>query len=608
MSMAEKYGRLGKFELHDPIGEGAMGVVWKAYDPVLRRYVALKLLSTRVGKNANMRERFLREARAAGVLQHPNIVTVYDAGEDRGELFIAMEMVEGRDLSDMIASSDPLALERKLDIAIEVLEGLHYAHQRGVIHRDVKPSNVRIMPDGRAKIMDFGIARLQSGDVEGSGAIVGTPTYMAPEQITNGAITPATDVFAVGCLLYELLSYRKPFEGETVHGVLYQVLTTDPKPLRTMAPSIPAALERVVMKAINKVPEDRYENGHHMQQTLIAIRAALSGATDGTTQRLGRWTPIPAPLLKLVTHTPMRWRVAVLSALALVVAALVLVPPPPEPVAAVPTLAGPPGVPTVQMPVTLNPALGALRDSAWGYRSRAEASGAIKAGLPSALLGENMLQTADAQAVAGNLARAAQFWRGAVTQYREAVREAARERDAVATLIERATSVVKALGMRPEAAGALGSLARAESLLAASDFNLARLAAQNAEQIGIAAGIAPPSPQPADARAAVAVLLDDLARAVQSKRTGNLRPLYPTITDTEIQKWGLFFAQAQDLRATYRIHSFTSSGATARAEVTAHYRYIRTLGGALSEGLPRLRMTFLRTRNGWRISGVTVIR
>jgi hypothetical protein len=300
--------------------------------------------------------------------------------------------------------------------------------------------------------------------------------------------------------------------------------------------------------------------------------------------------------------------VAVLSALALVVAVLVVVPPPPEPVAAVPAVGRQPGVPTMQMPATLNPALGALRDSAWGYRSQADASGAIKAGLPSALLGENMLQTADAQAVAGNLARAAQFWRGAVTQYREAVREAARERDAVATLIERATPVVKALGMRPEAAGALGSLARAESLLAASDFNLARLAAQNAEQIGIAAGIAPPSPQPADARAAVAVLLDDLARAVQSKRTGNLRPLYPTITDTEIQKWGLFFAQAQDLRATYRIDRFTSSGATARAEVTAHYRYIRTLGGALSEGLPRLRMTFLRTRNGWRISGVTVIR
>src|SRR5213075_3318680 len=175
---------------------------------------------------------------------------------------------------------DPLALERKLDITIEVLTGLHFAHQRGVIHRDVKPSNVRVMPDGRIKIMDFGIARLQSADVTGSGAIVGTPTYMAPEQITNGAITPATDVFAVGCLLYELLTYRKPFEGETVHGVLYQVLTTDPKPLRTTVPSIPAALERVVSKALIKVPEERYETARQMQSALFAIRAVLSGASD----------------------------------------------------------------------------------------------------------------------------------------------------------------------------------------------------------------------------------------------------------------------------------------------------------------------------------------
>ncbi|MGH7699813.1 MAG: serine/threonine-protein kinase, partial [Gemmatimonadales bacterium] len=367
----QAYRRLGKFELHERIGEGAMGVVWKAYDPVLRRYIALKLLGSRVGRNPDMRERFLREARAAGVLQHANIVTVYDAGEDQGQLFIAMELVEGRDVSDTIASLEPLPLERKLDIVIEVLEGLQYAHHKGVIHRDVKPSNVRITPDGGAKIMDFGIARLQSADVEGSGAIVGTPTYMAPEQITNGAITPATDVFAVGCLLYELLSYRKPFEGETVHGVLYQVLTTDPKPLRTMAPSIPAALERVVMKAINKVPEDRYETAHQMQLTLSAIRAALSGAGDSTTQRLGpRWTPIPAPLLKLVTHAPMRWRAAVLTALVLVVGVLVYVPGPAPDVEALPSVTAPP--PPFTLPATFNPALAALRDSALAAQARAE--------------------------------------------------------------------------------------------------------------------------------------------------------------------------------------------------------------------------------------------
>src|SRR3989442_1309460 len=321
MPQTEQYRRVGKFELHEIIGEGAMGAVWRAYDSVIRRFVALKLLS-RAGHPADAQDRFMREARAAGALQHPNIVTVYDLGESDEQLFIAMELVDGRDLSSLIAVSEPLALERKLDIVIEVLQGLSYAHERGVIHRDVKPSNVRIASDGSVKIMDFGIARLQSADVTGSGAIVRTPTYMAPEQITNGAITPATDVFAVGCLLYELLGYHKPFEAETVHGVLYQVLTTDPKPLRTMAPSIPAALERVVGKALNKVPEERYETARQMQSALFSIRAALSGAGQ-TTERLGpRWTPLPAPVLRLISHAPMRWRVVVLASLALVVALL----------------------------------------------------------------------------------------------------------------------------------------------------------------------------------------------------------------------------------------------------------------------------------------------
>ncbi len=308
MTQAKQYRRLGKFELHELIGEGAMGVVWKAYDSVLRRYVALKLLPAKVSRTGDIRERFLREARAAGVLQHSNIVTIYDLGEAENQLFIAMELVDGRDLSTIISGHDPLPLERKLDIVIEVLEALTYAHNRGVIHRDIKPSNVRIATDGGIKIMDFGIARLQSAEFTGSGAIVGTPSYMAPEQITNGAIGPATDLFAVGCLLYELLGYRKPFEAETIHGVLYQVLTTDPPALRTTAPSIPAALERVVTKAMNKVPEDRYDSAQQMQSALVAIRAALSGAGQ-TTERLGpRWTPLPAPVLRLISHAPRPWR------------------------------------------------------------------------------------------------------------------------------------------------------------------------------------------------------------------------------------------------------------------------------------------------------------
>src|SRR5260221_570732 len=335
MPQTEQYRRVGKFEVHELIGEGAMGAVWKAYDSVIRRYVALKLLS-RAGRSSDAKDRFMREARAAGALQHPNIVTIYDLGDSDEQLFIAMELVDGRDLSSLIALSEPLALERKLDIVIEVLQGLSYAHERGVIHRDVKPSNVRIASDGSVKIMDFGIARLQSADVTGSGAIVGTPTYMAPEQITNGAITPATDIFAVGCLLYELLAYRKPFEAETVHGVLYQVLTTDPKPLRAAAPSIPAALERVVGKALNKVPEERFETARQMQSALFSIRAALSGASD-TTERLSlRWTPIPSAVLRLVTHAPIKWRAAAPTAVMVTALGLVYLSRSPSPLAAAP--------------------------------------------------------------------------------------------------------------------------------------------------------------------------------------------------------------------------------------------------------------------------------
>src|SRR5216117_3728479 len=399
MPQTEQYRRVGKFELHEIIGEGAMGAVWRAYDSVIRRFVALKLLS-RAGRPADAQDRFMREARAAGALQHPNIVTIYDLGESDDQLFIAMELVDGRDLSSLIALSEPLALERKLDIVIEVLQGLSYAHERGVIHRDVKPSNVRIASDGSVKLMDFGIARLQSADVTGSGSIVGTPTYMAPEQITNGAITPATDVFSVGCMLYELLCYQRPFEAESVHGVLYQVLTTEPRPLRTVAPSIPAALERVVAKAMNKVPHERYESAGQMMSMLQQIRAALSGADEEATQPLGRWTPLPRPVLKLITHASMRARLAVLGALAAVVVLLLYAPAPPadEPgnagggtnpsVAAPPLGFGAPPPAAGVEPVSI--AVSTRRDSALAARDRAIVAGAQKNTVPALLLAETM--------------------------------------------------------------------------------------------------------------------------------------------------------------------------------------------------------------------------
>jgi hypothetical protein len=216
-----------------------------------------------------------------------------------------------------------------------------------------------------------------------------------------------------------------------------------------------------------------------------------------------------------------------------------------------------------------------------------------------------MLETADRRAAAGDLARAAQGWRDAVARYRTAVHEADAERNAVATLIERVTPVVMALGTRPEGGTAAGSLARAESLLTAGEFNLARLAAQNAERIGLDAGIAPPSPQPGEARAAVEVLLADLARALATQRIDNLRPLYPTISDAELRRWQRFFAGIDRLTARYTLERFTAQGATASAAVAAHYRYVERTGGGQREALPRLAMTFRKTANGWRVTGVS---
>ena len=322
-------------------------------------------------------------------------------------------------------------------MVVELLEGLTYAHERGVIHRDIKPSNVRVASDGRVKIMDFGIARLQSADATGTGAIVGTPNYMAPEQVTNGPITPATDLFSVGCLMYELLSYHKPFDGDTVHGVLYQVLTTDPKPLRTMAPSIPAALERVVSKALNKVPEDRYQSARQMQQVLLGIRAALSGATDATQRLNPRWTPIPAPVMRLVT---LRWRVmglSVLGALGLLVLYVSrgrVQPAQPPPA----VMATPPEVP----PIVVTPparapsdpervrggaaACGCERHARRAARLRAEGTGPCPPRRGNqeqravGVLAETMLQSAEQGLRGGDHARASGAYLSAVLQYRNA--------------------------------------------------------------------------------------------------------------------------------------------------------------------------------------------
>lgn len=269
---------IGKYQILDLAGEGAMGAVYRARDTVLNRLVAIKVMNATIARDQSLRDRFLREAQSAGSLQHPNVVTIYDFGELDGHLFIAMEYVEGKDLETLLAEPNGLTLQTRLEIMIDVLAGLAYAHQHGIVHRDLKPANIRVTPEPRGKLMDFGVAHLESQKMTQTGVMIGTPNYMAPEYISGKPVTASSDIFSMGAVLYEVLTGRKPFLGDTLHALLFSVVQNDPEPPSVVAPGVPRALDAVVMRAMAKDPAERYASALEMAQALTAVRASLSGA------------------------------------------------------------------------------------------------------------------------------------------------------------------------------------------------------------------------------------------------------------------------------------------------------------------------------------------
>ena len=272
-----KISSIGKYRIIELIGEGAMGVVYKALDTVLDRTVAIKVMNQSIAQQEDLRKRFLREAQAAGSLQHPNVVCIHDFGEMDGHLFIAMEFIDGVDLERLVALREPPSLKTRLDIMIDVLTGLAYAHKRGIVHRDIKPANIRVCEDGRAKVLDFGVAHLASSSMTSTGSILGTPTYMAPEQITEGKTSAATDIFAVGGVLYQILTLMKPFDAPNVQNLLFRIVTENPRPISELVPGLPPALDHIVRKAMAKEPSDRYANALEMANDLTNVRSSLSG-------------------------------------------------------------------------------------------------------------------------------------------------------------------------------------------------------------------------------------------------------------------------------------------------------------------------------------------
>jgi len=272
--------QIGKYRIVGKIGQGAMGEVFKAEDPVLHRFVAIKTISGGMAPDSDLRKRFLREAQSAARLSHPHIITVFDFGEDQDRVFMAMELLEGNDLKEAIRARKLASLEDRLEVMEQICDGLAFAHAKGVVHRDIKPANIHIQPDGKVKIMDFGLARLGESEMTATGMILGTPHYMSPEQVRGEKADARSDVFSLGAVFYELLAHHKAFDADSMHSILFQVLEHRPEPLRKWAPDLPPRLVQVVEKALEKDAGRRFQHGGEMRDAVRSIRRALRTGED----------------------------------------------------------------------------------------------------------------------------------------------------------------------------------------------------------------------------------------------------------------------------------------------------------------------------------------
>jgi serine/threonine protein kinase len=265
----------GRYRVLGRLGVGGMATVYLAEDSSLGRKVALKVMAERYAEDGEFVERFRREAQAAARLNHPNIIAVYDRGEADGRPYIAMEYLQGRTLKQVIQAEGPLPPERAIAIAMQVLAGLRYAHEHGVVHRDVKPHNVLVGDDGRIKVTDFGIAHAGDPQMTEVGSIVGTAQYLSPEQARGRSVGPQTDIYSLGVVLYEMLAGRVPFEGDSSVAIAMQHVSDQPPPLRALAPDVPESRALVVAHAMLKDPAQRYGSADEFAADLDRVRRGL---------------------------------------------------------------------------------------------------------------------------------------------------------------------------------------------------------------------------------------------------------------------------------------------------------------------------------------------
>ncbi len=270
---------LGRYEIISELGRGAMGVVYKARDPLIERDVAIKTINLAplsADERKQYAARFYQEAKAAGHLNHPNIVTIHDLGETGDIAFIAMELMEGRELQHVLDGPRHLSLEDALDIAIQVASGLSYAHQRGIVHRDIKPSNIMVLGNNHVKIVDFGIAKMPTSlSLTQSGLVMGSPLYMSPEQVEGKITDPRSDIFSLGVVLYQMLTWHRPFAGNDVMSLMYNIVHSEAERPNALNPQVSEMLDGVVLRCLEKRPEDRYASADELMKALQQCRDEL---------------------------------------------------------------------------------------------------------------------------------------------------------------------------------------------------------------------------------------------------------------------------------------------------------------------------------------------